>query len=98
MKLAYKNMEHILKFHEGYVNELVIENKKMFFEMVNSITMQSEGCHGDCVLSIKDRPVEFSKYADITVLFAPFQVNRKSLLTKLYSFSFVANTIVFNNL
>lgn len=34
-------------------------------------------------MSIADKPIEFSKYADITVQFAPFQINRKSLLTKL---------------
>lgn len=85
MKLVYRNMEHILRFDEGYVNELVIENKKMFFDMVNSMAMQEEGLHGDCILSVDDNPIEFSKYADLTVQFAPFQLNRKSLLTKLYS-------------
>lgn len=83
MKLVYKNMEHILCFGVGYVNELVIENKKLFFELVRNMIRQSEGEHGDCVLSIKDKPVEFSRYADVTVQFAPFPLNRKSLLTKL---------------
>lgn len=78
-------MEHILCFNEGYVNELVIENKKMFFDMVNSMAMQEGGLHGDCVLSVGDKPVEFNKYADLTLQFAPFQLNRKSLLSKLYS-------------
>lgn len=85
MKLVYKDMGHILRFNEGYVNELVIENKKMFFDVVNSMAMQAEGLHGDCVLSVGDKPVEFGKYADLTVQFAPFRLNRKSLLTKLYS-------------
>lgn len=85
MKLAYKNMGHILSFNDGYVNELIIENKKMFFDMVNSMAMQAEGMSGDCILSVENKPVEFSKYADLTVQFAPFEVNRKSLLTKLYA-------------
>ena len=85
MKLVYKDMGHILSFDEGYVNELVIENKKLFFKIVSSIAAQVDGGHGDCVLSIKDRPVELGKYADLTVQFAPFELNRKSLLTKLYS-------------
>ena len=85
MKLVYKNMGHILDFNEGCVNELVIENKKMFFDMVSSMAMQVDGLHGGCVLSIADKPVEFSKYVDMTVQFVPFQVNRKSLLTKLYA-------------
>ena len=85
MKLVYGDMGHIISFDNGYVNELVIENKKMFFDIVHSIAAQVEGGHGDCVLSIKDRPVEFSRHTDVTVQFAPFQINRKSLLTKLYA-------------
>ena len=85
MKLVYKDMGHILLFSEGYVNELIIENKKMFFAVVDSMQRQADGLHGDCVLSVSDHPVEFGKYADLTVQFAPFQMNRKSLLTKLYA-------------
>lgn len=85
MKLIYKNMGHILSFGEGYVNELVVENRKMFFDLVGTVIRQAEGEHGDCVLSIAEKPVEFSRYADVTVQFAPFRLNRKSLLTKLCS-------------
>lgn len=85
MKLVYENMGHVLRFGEGYVTELIVENKKMFFDIVNSIAMQAEGLHGGCVLSIKDKPVEFSRFTDVTLQFAPFQLNRKSLLTKLYT-------------
>jgi len=83
MKLVYKNMGHLLRFGEGYVNELIVENKKMFFDIVNSTAVQADGRHGDWVLSVKDTPVEFSRYADVTLQFAPFLLNRKSLLTKL---------------
>lgn len=85
MKLIYKDMEHVLCFDGGYVNELVVENKKMFFDMVSNISMQADGARGDWILSISDKPVEFGRYADVTVQFAPFQINRKSLLTKLYA-------------
>lgn len=85
MKLVYKDMGHILSFDGGYVNELVIENKKLFFETVNSVIMQTDGIPGNWVLSVADKPVELHQYADVTIQFAPFQVNRKSLLTKLYN-------------
>ena len=83
MKLIYKDMGHIISFDSGYVNELIIENKKMFFNMVSHATLQSDGGKGDFLLSVSDKPVEFSRYADVSVQFAPFQMNRKSLLTKL---------------
>lgn len=85
MKFTYREMGFILQFDGGYVNELIIENKKMFFSLVNDLFAQADGESGGCVLSISERPVDISKYADITVQFAPFQINRKSLLTKLYS-------------
>lgn len=85
MKLVHSQMGHIIDFNKECANELVIENKKMFVEMVNGIIVQADGMKGDYVLSIKDKPVEFGKYTDVTVQFAPFQINRKTLLTKLYS-------------
>ncbi len=85
MKLIYKDMGHIIKFDNGYVNELVIENKKMFFDAVNNAIIQNDGENGNFLLSISDKPVEFSRYTDVNIQFAPFQTNRKSLLTKLYS-------------
>lgn len=85
MKLIYKDVGHILRFDEGYVNELVVENKRLFFEMAENISQQIDGLSGKFVLSINDVPVEFSRYADETVQFAPFHLNRKSLLTKLYA-------------
>ena len=74
MKLVYKDMGHVLRFDGGYVNELVVENKKMFFNMVNDLSMQSEGTHGDFTLSIGDKPIEFSRGADVTIQFTPFQI------------------------
>lgn len=85
MKLIYGDMGHIIRFDHGYINELVVENKKMFFDMVNDMVMQADGAHGNFLLSIKDKPVELSRYVDISLQFAPFELNRKTLLTKLYS-------------
>ena len=83
MKLIYKDMGHIISWSGGYVCELIVENKNLFFEMVRNLTVQSEGENGDFILSVKDKPVEFSRYAEVNVQFAPFIVNRKSLLTRL---------------
>ena len=85
MKLVYREMGHIISFDNGYVNELVIENKKMFLGAVNSAIVQADGGRGNFLLSISDKPVEFSRYTDVTVQFAPFQINKKSLLNKLYA-------------
>lgn len=83
MKLVFEPMERVLRFEDGYVTELVVENRRMFWELVESMVRQAEGESGKCLLSVSDKPVEFSRYADLTMQFAPFEVNRKSLLTKL---------------
>ena len=84
MKLVVDGLEQMLMFAEGYATELVIENKKMFLEIVKSFVTQIEGStQGKVTLSVGDKPVELSRYADITVQFAPFELNRKNLLTKL---------------
>lgn len=86
MKLVYENMEHIICFDEGYVNELIVENRRMFFEMVNGISLQADGSEGGFVLSKRENPIEFSKNADVIVQFAPFNLNRKNLLSKLHTY------------
>ena len=86
MKLVFKNMGHILSFDEGVAVELVIENRKFFCDLVNSLSLQTDGAAGDAVLSLADKPVEFARHADMTVQFAPFLLNRKTLLTKLQAY------------
>lgn len=85
MKFVYRDMEHVIKLPNGSVSELVVENKPMFSEIVSSVISQADGSSGKCVLSVSDTPVEFSRYADVTLQFTPFQLNRKTLLTKLYA-------------
>ena len=77
MKLIHEKMGHILNFRENHVCELVVENRDFFFELVDSMVTQSDGGHGGCVLSVREKPVEFSRCADVTLQFAPFQLNRK---------------------
>ena len=46
MKLVYGDMGHILTFDGGYVNELVIENRGMFFSVVGDMASQVDGGQG----------------------------------------------------
>ena len=85
MKLVYKNVGHVLQLGGGSVAELVVENKKLFCQMVGDLFTQAEGLSGGFVLSLSDKPIEISKNIDVIVQFSPFQLNKKSLLTKLHS-------------
>ncbi len=86
MKLVYGEMGHVLTFEAGYAVELVVENRTMFRRMVNDFYLQLDGLSGGFVLSVEEKPVEISRSADMVTQFAPFDINRKSLLTKLCSF------------
>lgn len=83
MKLAYTHMEQVLQFGDGYARELVIENKDLFCSLLHDIAMQMEGLHGSAVLSIDEKPVEMSRHAELIDRFIPFDINQKSLLSKL---------------
>lgn len=85
MRLIFRGVEHVLRFEGGYVNELVVEHRRLFFDMVQDLLQQMEGDDGRFVLSLSDRPVELCKHADVTLQFTPFPINRKPLLTKLYA-------------
>ena len=59
MRLVYDNVGHTLCFGKGYVNELVVEHRRLFFDMVNHAILQADGGRGSFVLSIANKPVEF---------------------------------------
>ena len=85
MKLAYQDFDFLLSFSQGYANELVIENKDLFRRFVSDLATQSGGQPGIAVLSLKNTPVDFGKHVELCTHFAPFTLNRKTLLTKLLS-------------
>lgn len=85
MKLVHPHIKSIFKFEENVINTLIIENQDLFFEFVNDIYNQTEKASGKIVLSINDKPVEMFKNVILLTEFIPFDINKKSLLTKIYS-------------
>ena len=67
MKLVYENIGHILFFDNGDALELVVENQKLFSEIISNLNEQVNGGKGKAVLSISDKPVEFSRHVDISL-------------------------------
>ncbi len=83
MKLTFRELELQLTWSEGTAAELVIENKSVFYGIVQDLSHQTEGLGGRSVLSIQNKPVEIGKYAELITQFIPFSLNRKTLLTKI---------------
>lgn len=83
MKLVYPGINHVINTEIDGVNELVIENQKLFCEVLNDIYTQLQGLEGNCVLSKDNKVLELGKYLEVLTQFVPFDMNRKTLLTKI---------------
>ena len=67
------------------VHTIVIEEPKLFYEIVNDIYGQINGEIGNTVISENYVPIQLSKSADIITQFIPFTANRKDILSNIYS-------------
>ena len=83
MKFVHPQIETVFSVDNGYVNELVIENRRLFRTVIEDISLQISGFSGQSVLSIDNTPVETSKNAEIITNFVPFELNSKSLVSKI---------------
>lgn len=85
MKLYFPQISEPICFEEGIVNSLVIENSGLFFSLLQDFYLQTNGNEGFSVLSLNNTPIDFSKNAELISTFIPFDVNKKSLLNKLFA-------------
>lgn len=85
MKLAHPQISSVFDFTENNINTVVIENSRFFRELVEDLTGQTSGASGKSVLSVDGRIIDFSKNAEIISQFVPFDINQKSLLSKIYT-------------
>lgn len=84
MRLAHPELETVLLLdEEDAFPSLVIENRRFFRELLQDIRGQTEGLDGKAVLSVKDKPVPFSKNAELIDSVIGFSVNQKGLISKI---------------
>lgn len=83
MKLVCPYFSTHIDIGEGELFSLVIENQSLFRTVIEDIHCQADGGAGGFVLSQDSTPISFCKYADVIEDFAPFDINRKSLLAKI---------------
>ena len=83
MRFSYPAIDNVFDTDDARVNALVIENRSLFCEILRDIYSQTEGLDGKAVLSGNGKIIEFSKCADITSNYIPFDLNRKPLISKI---------------
>ena len=86
MKIASPCFSEVIEIPEGTTFELVLENQNLFRSFLGDLRFQFEGGDGSAVLSVDNTPVSISKNVDILDNFAPFDINTKTMLSKISSF------------
>lgn len=83
MKLATPLFERVIEMDDEHITSIVIEDQACFRDLVCDISAQVDGLDGSAVLSINNKLMQISKSVEILQCFAPFDMSRKPLLSKL---------------
>lgn len=83
MKLAYPELETVFDTEAPFVNTLVIESPELLVRLLSDIVQQENGDRGYAMLSDHDQTLDFSHYTELLDVFIPFDLNRKSLLSRI---------------
>lgn len=83
MKFAHPELTEFINWETNAVNTLIIENQLLFRRILKDINDSIEGLKTSVILSIDDKPIEWSKHAEIITDFLKFNLNRKNLIGKI---------------
>ena len=83
MILAHPQMDTVLAFDGAYVNTLVVENPDFYRHLLCDLYGQLQNDEGKLVLSDKGKTLAVSKWVELVDNCIHFELNRKSLLTKI---------------
>ena len=82
MILAHPQMDTVLDFDGAQVNALVVDNPDFYRSLLCDIYGQLQGDEGKLILSDKGKTLAISKWVELVDNCIHFELNRKSLLTK----------------
>lgn len=85
MKLVYPTLQTPIMLSNDCLNSMIIEEPGFFYEIVKDLKQQWEGMDGRAVLSENDEPVEIRKNLELVIDCIDFEINQKTLLTKVLS-------------
>lgn len=85
MKFAYPEINEVFDTENGMYNSVIIENKRLFADIITDLYNQKDGFEGKTVISENYTPIQISKRVDIIDKFIPFQLNTKSIVNGIAS-------------
>lgn len=84
MKLVHPYIERQLIFEEDKINVMVIENQKLFSELVEELMGAINGGDGKFVISEEMNIINLSKVGELCIDIFSCDINSKKAITKLY--------------
>ena len=85
MKLLLTGIDHLFDMQENNITEIIIENQSLMRSILTDVWNQVDGLDGLSIISEDDKQLPMNKYIEVIDRFIPFNINRKSLLTKITS-------------
>ena len=85
MKLIYPEIDTVINFGEGTFPSVVIEHPALFYRFVEDLHRQANGESGTALLSSDNETVSIAGNLDLLTDFFSFEINRKTLLSKIIS-------------
>lgn len=85
MKLVYPLIDHVFEIGTEMVNVLIIENPKMMRTLLEDIYAGTNGDEHKTIISDNNKEVPLNRNVEMITNYVPFELNQKSLLTKLYA-------------
>ena len=85
MKLYLPMVSETINIRSDKINVLVVEDEKKYYQLAIDILQQANKFDKGIVLSNSEKLKDFGKNVDVLTQFLPFDINRKTLITKLYN-------------
>lgn len=83
MKFAHSDISGVFLPGRSFVPTLVIENQSLLRRVLKDVYLSLDGAETDAVLSVDNKPVEFSRYAELITDFIHFDLNQRPLINKI---------------
>ncbi len=83
IRLAHPQLERVFEFEENHISTLIVESPALFRRFALDLLNQKDGLDGEFVLSQDYKPISFLKCSEIISDIISFDLNRKTLITKL---------------
>ena len=85
MNIILPGVDKVFDCNKQKCCSLVVENQKLLYDMITDITIQIQGNDGNTVLSEDNKLLSISKSVEIISQFIPFEMNTKTLVSKISS-------------